>query len=362
MEHYRAAIIGCGGRARGHVEGYQEARPEGACVELVAVADIDRERADRFAAEHAARAYYDAAEMLEREKPHLVSIVTKPAGRADLACLCADRGVLGIVAEKPMAITLEEADRMVAACEKAGTVLTVCHQMRYSPEFELGKQAIAGGAIGEVYFLRGVCYGNLMQQGTHVIDMLRWFADDAPIAWVMAQAADFDWRERDPGHPAPMWTVGYFAFQNGLRASLEAGPRYVPAAGTKPGWLNKRVEALGTEGMLDCVVGNYMRLLSTTPTPPPPAPAGTRHTPTPSAWQGQETGVEGWNRATIRFIEDLVRVLREGGTHRNNAATSLHSFEVIQALALSVLRGEAVELPLPRDGGDPLGELLAARE
>src|SRR5207302_8536839 len=113
-----------------------------------------------------------------------------------------------VIAAKPMAISLEEADRMVEASRAAGTALTVCHQMRYSAEFERGKEALAAGAIGEPYFMRGVCYGNLMQQGTHVIDMLRWFAGDARVAWVLAQADEYDWRERDLGHPSPMWMGG----------------------------------------------------------------------------------------------------------------------------------------------------------
>jgi predicted dehydrogenase len=349
MQHYRAAIIGCGGRARGHGEAFQRAPG----VEAVACADLDVARADQFAADYGLHAYYDAAEMLRKEQLDIVSIVTRPAGRADLTCLCAAHGVKGIIAEKPMAITLEEADRMVAACEAAGSVLTVSHQMRYSTEFERGKEALAAGAIGEPYFMRGVCYGNLMQQGTHVIDMLRWFADDAPVAWVMAQADEWDWQKRDSGHPAPMWTVGYFGFASGLRATLEAGPRYVPAAGTQPGWLNKRVEVLGTEGMIDCVVGNYFRILTR-------KAAGVS---APAEFQDEEVGVDGWNRATIRFVEDLVRVLQAGpekASHRNSAQTSHHSFEVIQALALSALEGRIVEPPLPREGRDPMGELLTA--
>jgi predicted dehydrogenase len=339
MSNYRAAIIGCGNRAKGHAEGFQKAQG----VDLVAVADLDRPRADAFADHYGVPAYYDAAEMLEKERPEIVAIVTRALGRSVLTCLCAEHRVRGVVAEKPMAITLEEADRMAAACRAAGTLLTVCHQMRYSREFEIGKEALSTGEIGQPYFMRGVCYGNLMNQGTHVIDMMRWFADDAPVAWVMAQADDYDWRERDAGHPAPMWTLGYLGFENGMRATLEMGPRYVPALGTNPGWLNKRVEVLGRGGMIDCVVGNYAQVFTSD---------GARREEVPPE--------KGWNLATIRFIEDLARVLREGGQHRNHADTSVHSFEVIQALARSVHRGGIVELPLPRDGSDPLGELLAS--
>src|SRR5207249_4792325 len=106
MAHYRAAIIGCGNRARGHAEAFREARPAGASIELVAGADVDAARAQRFEADYGLRPYTDATEMLERERPDIVAIVTKPTGRADLACLCADYGVKGVIAEKPMAITL----------------------------------------------------------------------------------------------------------------------------------------------------------------------------------------------------------------------------------------------------------------
>jgi predicted dehydrogenase len=336
----KAAIIGCGGRARGHAEAY--VRVDG--VQLAAVTDVDRKRADDFSGTYGAPAFYDATEMLEKVRPDIVSVVTRAKDRCEVVSLCAQYQVKGINAEKPMAITLEEADRMVKACEEAGTALTISHQMRYCPEFERGKQAIESGEIGEVYFLRGVCYGNLMNQGTHVIDMLRWFMGDARVSWVMAQADEWDSPKRDPGHPAPMWTLGYLAFENGVRATLESGPRYTPAVGTTPGWLNKRVEALGTEGVVDSVVGNYCRVLTA---------AG-------GGWQGTEIGVEGWNNATIRFTEDLVRVVREGGKHRNGAETSHHTFEVIQALAESANRGGIVALPLPREGRDPLGELIAA--
>jgi predicted dehydrogenase len=314
-------------------------------VDLVAVTDVDRGRADGFSQAYGAPAYYDAAQMLREVQPDLVSVVTRAKDRCEAVCLCAEHGVKGINAEKPMAIALEEADQMVAACRASGTLLTISHQMRYSTEFEVGKNALANGDLGQVYFMRGVCYGNLMNQGTHTIDMLRWFMDDARVAWVFAQCDEFDWQQRDAGHPAPMWTLGYLAFENGTRATLESGPRYVPAIGTNPGWLNKRVEVLGTEGMLDCVVGNYCRVL----------------TSRSQGWQGAEVGGAGWANATIKFIEDLARVVRDGGQHRNHADTSHHTFEVIHALAESARLGKVVELPLARAGRDPLADLLAAR-
>ncbi|MBI3911239.1 MAG: Gfo/Idh/MocA family oxidoreductase [Armatimonadetes bacterium] len=335
MPDLKAAVIGCGGRARDHARGYREI--DGA--RLAAVCDVDRERADRFAVEYEAKAYYDAEEMLAAVRPEVVSIVTQAKDRAALALLCAKAGVRGICAEKPMALTMAEAHAMVEECQARGVVLTVSHQMRYDPAFEIAQQAISRGEIGEPYFLRGVCYGNLMEQGTHLVDMLLWLAGDPEIEWVMAQAADFE-GVAGSAHPAPMWTVGYLAFRNGMRATLEAGRRLrgVPSA-TIP-WYNKRVEVLGTDGMSDSVVAGYCRILSGKA----------------AGWQEHATGVAGWNAATGRFLADLCRVVAEGGEHRNHARISLRSFEAIQALAASVVNGGIVHLPLPRDA-DPLGEL-----
>ncbi len=75
-------------------------------------------------------------------------------------------------------------------------------------------------------------------------------------------------------------------------------------------------------------------------------------------WVTVETGRESWNAATGRFIEELVRVLVDGGTHRNAAARSLQGFEVIQAIFKSVLDRDSVEPPLPA-GATPLEDLLA---
>ncbi len=70
-----------------------------------------------------------------------------------------------------------------------------------------------------------------------------------------------------------------------------------------------------------------------------------------------ETGIESWDNATPLFYEDLVRVVNEGGTHRNNAARSLMGFECLHGMFKSVMDRDSVELPLP-DGITPLEDLL----
>ena len=72
--------------------------------------------------------YTDAKEMLRQEQPDIVAISTNTKGRADLTCYAVECGAKGIVTEKPMAYTLEEADRMVkSVCRCRCAPLLRCH-------------------------------------------------------------------------------------------------------------------------------------------------------------------------------------------------------------------------------------------
>ena len=96
-------------------------RPE---IDLVAGADRDQKRLKAFSERYGEVALYaDPTEMLHTEALDLVAIATNTKGRADLTCLAVACGAKGIATEKPMAHTLEEADRMVEACADAGVPL-----------------------------------------------------------------------------------------------------------------------------------------------------------------------------------------------------------------------------------------------
>ena len=109
MANLKACVIGCGGRANCHAAGFQTVGD----TDLVAVADMDHERADAFGQKYGATVYYDAQKMLDEVKPDIVSIVTREHPRCKLTVMCAQSGVKGIIAEKPMARTLGEAYQMV---------------------------------------------------------------------------------------------------------------------------------------------------------------------------------------------------------------------------------------------------------
>ena len=130
MADLKACVIGCGGRAGSHAQGFVDVKD----TDLVAVADLDEERADAFGEKYGAKVYYDVEKMLDEVKPDLVSIVTREHPRCKLTVRCAEAGVKGIIAEKPMARTLAEAYEMVETCEAHNCVLTVCQQMRFCTE------------------------------------------------------------------------------------------------------------------------------------------------------------------------------------------------------------------------------------
>ena len=109
---YRVGIIACGLIAEAHLRAYR-AIP---AVEVVAGADLSPEVRARWTSERGIpRMYATAAEMLERERPDVVSICTWPPLRPEMTELACAHGVRGILAEKPMAVDSDECRRMIAA-------------------------------------------------------------------------------------------------------------------------------------------------------------------------------------------------------------------------------------------------------
>ena len=123
-------------------------RPE---IDLVAGADRDRKRLKAFGERYGEMTLYtDAAEMLRTEALDIVAIATNTKGRADLTCLAVECGVKGIATEKPMAHTLEEADRMVEACANAGVPLCCGAIPVNHPSYAKAKELAYSGTIGKL--------------------------------------------------------------------------------------------------------------------------------------------------------------------------------------------------------------------
>jgi D-apiose dehydrogenase len=148
----RVCLIGCGWISANHGAAWL-ATPD---VRLAAVCDVDEAKARARAAAWGVPAVYtDAAQMIERERPDIVDIATRPETHTALVNLAADSGA-NVLCQKPLAPTMEEATAMVEACERRGVRFAVLEMWRWLPwalEFD---RHIRAGAIGPVHYLRTI--------------------------------------------------------------------------------------------------------------------------------------------------------------------------------------------------------------
>lgn len=184
---YRAAIVGAGRKAGpiddelpegdrcwllpwGHASAYA-ALPD---CRLVAVADVDRQKLDAFGERYGVPPegrYRDYHEMIERERPDLISITTWAPLHVEIAVYAAEHGVKGIYCEKALACSLEEADRMLAACRRHGVAFNYGAGRRYRGGYRAMRRLAEEGQLGTV--LQHVFNGGsaaLMHGVSHAVD------------------------------------------------------------------------------------------------------------------------------------------------------------------------------------------------
>jgi len=142
----RVAVVGVGHLGRHHARIYA-AMPG---VTLAGVADVNRARAEEVAATYGTRSYGDARELIEQVDAASVAVPTSAHLDIALPFLAARKAVL---VEKPMASSLVEADRLVAAAEASGAVLAVGHTERFNPAVEAARPLIDTPRFVEVHRL-----------------------------------------------------------------------------------------------------------------------------------------------------------------------------------------------------------------
>lgn len=177
----RAALIGCG---KIGVEFADEARvgvyshvcAYAACprTELVAVCDTDADKAERAAHRWNARSYADPGRLLAETRPEIVSLCTPDDTHAALLdmILRAD-GVKAVLAEKPLALELADARRLVALARRRGIRLAVNYSRRFAPGHRELAEQLRQGLIGEIRQVRGLYTKGTIHNGTHWFDWAR---------------------------------------------------------------------------------------------------------------------------------------------------------------------------------------------
>jgi len=196
-------VIGCGGIAHAaHLPNIVR-NPR---ANLVAVADIDRERANATAEQYGCTGYQDYHDLLMNPEVEAVCVTSWAAAHAETVIAAAEAGK-HILCEKPIAISLEDADAMVAAADRAGVKFTMGYQTRFGVGGPLVKQILDDGLIGRVmglnivavspsshgatWFLKRELSGGgvLMDWGIYTAFNLNWWL--GPVERVFATSAIF---------------------------------------------------------------------------------------------------------------------------------------------------------------------------
>lgn len=182
-------LIGCGRVAPRHAESLRNLQG----TRLVAVADIQDARAQRFAHDYAAEPCHDYHSLLDRPDIDVIDICTPSGLHAQMAIEALEAGK-HVLVEKPMALALDDADRMIAAARANEVKLGVVLQNRYNPPMRDLRRAVDEGRLGKLmlgnatvrwyrpqeYYEDGwhgtwaMDGGALMNQSIHHIDALQW--------------------------------------------------------------------------------------------------------------------------------------------------------------------------------------------
>ncbi len=200
----RVCILGAGGITElGHLPAYLAAG-----TEIAGIADVDVVRAEGLASRFpVGRVYADWREMLETERPEIVSVCL-PNGLHEDATVTALEGGAHVLCEKPLAPTAEAAERMFAAARRHGRQLMAAQQFRWAPGILAVKEVIDAGDIGDVYFAetswvrrfllpsrpgqhsRAMSGGGvLIDLGVHALDQTLWLMGNPKPLTVSAMSA-----------------------------------------------------------------------------------------------------------------------------------------------------------------------------
>lgn len=238
------ALIGCGRIATNHIKAVINNQ-----LELVAVCDIDEQKMEQLLSKHnlaenaSIKRYTDFRKMITECKPELVAIATESGVHAEIALYCIGQGVHCII-EKPIAMSIKDADAIVKLAQEKNVKVSACHQNRFNIAVQEVKKAMDAGRFGKMshgsihvrwnrnwgYYdqasWRGLWEsdgGALMNQCIHGIDLLRWLlGNEVEEVYGQTRQQFHDYLEaEDVG-------VAIVRFKNGVLATIEGTTNVYP--------------------------------------------------------------------------------------------------------------------------------------
>ncbi len=256
------AILGAGFISDIHLESYHRFVPE---AEVVGVYTRDKAKAEAFAKKYHIPKWYDNVDELLRDCDCDVVDICLPNFLHADATLKAAKAGKHIIIEKPLSVTLEEADEMISACKSAGVKLMYAEELCFAPKYERARHLVKEGAVGQIYMLKQAekhsgphsdwFYevsqaggGVLMDMGCHGIAWLRWMLGNNPVKSVYASMSTVLHQNRTKGEDNSVMII---EFENGVTGVVEN-------SWAKHGGMDDRSEIHGTEGVIyaDLFMGN----------------------------------------------------------------------------------------------------------
>jgi myo-inositol 2-dehydrogenase / D-chiro-inositol 1-dehydrogenase len=205
MSSTRVALLGTGFIASIHAECYERFVHD---AQVVAVYSRSMEKAQAFSVKHGIKSAFDDMNALLLQTDCDVIDICLPNHLHYDTCLAAARAGKHVIIEKPLCLSLAQADEMIAACRDNGRLLMYAEELCFAPKYERVRAIVESGAVGNVYELRQ-CEkhsgphsrwfyqsetaggGVMMDMGCHGLAWFRWMLKNAPVKSVYAEMSHF---------------------------------------------------------------------------------------------------------------------------------------------------------------------------
>ena len=343
----RYALIGCGRVSPNHIKAAKENG-----LEIVAVCDISDENINILFAgsvlseteKESIKRYSDYREMLDKEELELVSVALPSGLHAECALEVIKRKI-NVIIEKPIAMSLADADAIIEASEKYGVVVSACHQNRFNLAVQEMRSALEAGRFGKlshgaitVRWSRGKGYyaqadwrgkwasdgGTLMNQCIHGIDLLRWMCGDDIV-----RVYGVTKRQLHPYIEAEDIGMAVIEFANGMLATVEG------TVNVNDDDLEEHLSLFGETGSMKLggICANTIEHKSFT--------GGETEK---KALEEKTSNVYGNGHTSL--FGDVIAAIKEGRAPYVDARAGRRALETVLAIYKSSAEGRPVELPL----------------
>ena len=337
MQKYKAVIVGAGRMAGtiddemgdykyfvlpySHAAGYATFSE----IELAAFADTDKAKHEALQKRYdVPRGYTDYREMIDKEKPDIVSVTTPGTSHAEITIYAANHGAKAIYCEKAMASSPAEADAMVEALEANKVKFNMGTLRRWSSGTAAARAFIDSGRIGELKTVISYSVGSLLHTASHFIDLLLAFAGDVAPDWVQGTILDEDFDPSLERWEKDLRGGGTIHFPNDVWGHLMNTPRFA------------QFEVICAEGALRTQNDTQDWRLETSQ----------KHGRYTERKDGPFPEFEK-ESSTVRLIRDLLQAMESDGPTLQGPRAAARSVEVAMGIVESHRRGGArVSLPL----------------